>query len=83
MIVATLAGVTSLWLILESPGFRTLQFVTAGVALLVAAYWAGQTCRTLLESLRAKAYDGPEEVSDESVTGFQSPLPIDVDKPAI
>jgi hypothetical protein len=80
-IVSTLAGVTSLWLILESAHWRSLQCITAGVALLVAAYWAGQTYRTLLESLREKAYD-EEDGLEESTPAFHSPLPIDVDKPA-
>ena len=82
VIVSTLAGVTSLWLILESPDWRTLQSITACVALLVAAYWAGQTYRALLDALREKPADELEEDVNESVAGFQSPLPIDVDKPA-
>ena len=69
-IVATLAGVTSLWLMLESPDWRNIQFITACGALLVAAYWAGETCRTLLNSLRIAAYEGPEETA----------LPIDVEE---
>jgi predicted nuclease with TOPRIM domain len=81
-IVATLAGVTSLWLILESADWRSLQCITAGVALLVAAYWTGQTYRTLLQSLRERAYDDvPEDEVEQPVASFHSPLPIDVERP--
>jgi hypothetical protein len=82
VIVSTLAGVTSLWMMLESPDWRTLQFNTACVALLVAAYWAGQTYRALLQALREKAIDDPEDELAETGTGLHSPLPIDVDKPS-
>ena len=60
VIVSTLAGMTSLWLMLESPNWLDMQFITACVSLLVAAYWAGEAFRALLESFRAAAYDGPE-----------------------
>jgi hypothetical protein len=83
VIVSTLAGVTSLWMMLESPDWRTLQFNTACVALLVAAYWAGQTYRALLQALREKAIDDADDESDEPGTGLHSPLPIDIDKRAI
>jgi hypothetical protein len=79
VIVSTLAGVTSLWMILESPDWRTLQAITACVSLLVAAYWAGQTFRALLEALREKADDEPEDDVAGSGAPFHSPLPIDVD----
>lgn len=69
-IVATLAGVTSLWLMLDSPDWRNVQFLTACGALLVAAYWAAEAFRTLLNSMRIKAYEGPEE---------REALPIDVE----
>jgi hypothetical protein len=69
-IVATLAGVTSLWLMLDSPDLRNVQFITACGALLVAAYWAGEAFRTLLNLMRIAAYEGPEETA----------LPIDVEE---
>jgi len=39
--------------------------------LVVAAIWAGETYRTLLQSLRAAAYDGPEDEAEavEEVDG--------------
>jgi hypothetical protein len=82
VIVSTLAGVTSLWLMLESDSWRTLQFNTACVALLVAAYWAGQTYRALLQSLREKPIEDSEEESQSLAAAPHSPLPIDVEKPA-
>ncbi len=81
VIVSTLAGVTSLWLMLNSPDWRDIQFITACLTLLVAAYWAGETCRTLLESLRAASYEGPEAGLDESDVQVPPALPIDVNKP--
>lgn len=78
VIVATLAGVTSLWLMLDSPDWRSVQFVTGCISLLVAAYWAGETYRTLVESLRAAAYDGPAGAVESNA--LQAPeLPIDVE----
>jgi hypothetical protein len=79
VIVGTLAGVTSLWLMLDSPDWRSVQFITGCLSLLVAAYWAGETYRTLVESLRAGAYDGPEAAVG-GTEAFQTPgLPIDVE----
>jgi hypothetical protein len=68
-IVATLAGVTSLWLMLDSPDWRHVQFLTACGALLVAAYWAAEAFRTLLISRRLAAFEAPEDTA----------LPIDVE----
>ena len=73
VIVSTLAGVTSLWLMLDSPDWRTMQFLTACGALMVAVYWAGETFRTLINSMRIK----PHEVTDGE--SGSSALPIDVE----
>jgi hypothetical protein len=80
VIVATLAGMTSIYVMLEAPGWLDLQFITACVSLLVAAYWAGQTYRTMAESFRAAAYDGPEELLENLIDPFRPPLPIDVER---
>jgi hypothetical protein len=45
---------------LEAPSWRDMQFITACGSLLVAAYWAGETYRTMLESFRLASNDGPE-----------------------
>ncbi len=79
VIVCTLAGVTSLWLMLDSPDWYSIQFITACMALLVAAYWAGETFRTLVGSLRAATYDGPEAGLDVPEAIEPTALPIDVE----
>jgi hypothetical protein len=56
-----LAGMTSLWLMLDAGDWRDLQFISACVALVAAAYWAGQTFCELLETFRFATYDGPED----------------------
>jgi hypothetical protein len=79
-IVATLAGMTSVFVMLEAPGWLDLQFITAGVSLLAAAYWARQMYGTMVESFRAASYDGPEELLEHLIDPFRPALPIDVDK---
>jgi hypothetical protein len=79
VIVATLAGMTSLWLMLDSPDWRDVQFITGCMSLLVAAYWAGETYRTLVQSLRAAAYDGPGARQIEAEPSRDLGLPIDVE----
>ncbi|HEX2473532.1 MAG TPA: hypothetical protein VHK01_02230, partial [Lacipirellulaceae bacterium] len=68
VIVSMLAGMTSLWLMLDAGNWRNLQFITACVTLIAAAYWAGQTFCELIETFRAAAYDGPED----KLQGFAS-----------
>jgi len=67
---------TSLWLMLEAANWRDLQFIAACVSLIVAAYWAGEALRALLESRRAAEHDRPEGTGHSSYSGS---LPIDVD----
>lgn len=66
VIVSSLAGMTSLWLMLDSPSWRDIQFITACVSLVAAAYWAGETFREMLESLRAAAYQGSAKPDDDA-----------------
>jgi hypothetical protein len=47
---------------------------------LAAAYWAGQTYRTVIETFRAAAYDGPDDGLNELVEALRHQLPIDIDK---
>jgi len=81
VIVSTLAGVTSLWLMLDSPSWHDIQFITACVSLLVAAIWAGETYRTLVEAFRTAAYDGgtQDDGDDAPVKAEPQALPIDVE----
>jgi hypothetical protein len=79
IIVSTLAGVTSLWLLLESERWLNLQSITACVSMLVAAYWAAETVRTLLNSLRVSTSDETDHEIEELSAKLRSPLPIDLE----
>jgi hypothetical protein len=79
VIVSMLAGMTSLWLMLDAPNWRDIQFIVACVSLVVAAYWAGEAAREMLESFRAAAYDGPSDEHDAMDVYDRAALPIDVD----
>jgi hypothetical protein len=72
VIVSTLAGMTSLLMMLSAPHWKDLQFITACVSLIIAAYWAGQTYAELIDAFRAAAYDGPED----QLQGFADRLPV-------
>jgi hypothetical protein len=74
-----LAGMTSLLLMLESPDWRDMQFITACVSLVGACYWAGQAYRKLCAAFQAASYDGPAAESNKRQETFESQLPIDVD----
>ena len=63
-VVASLAGMTSVWLMMLAPSWRDLQFISACVGLLIAAYWAGQVYSNLVEMQRAGDYDRPEAEDD-------------------
>jgi hypothetical protein len=80
VIVSTLAGVTSLWMMLDSPNFKDIQFITACVSLIVAAIWAGETFRTFAESMRIAASDGPESGNENAEPVTPAALPIDVER---
>jgi hypothetical protein len=81
MIVSTLAGFTSLWLMLDSPHWLTLQFITACVAMLVAAYWAGETLRVLLQTLKVGLPDETDHEIEELSGKLRAQLPIDLVSP--
>ncbi len=72
VIVSTLAGMTSLWLMLDAGNWRSLQFITACISLLVAAWWAGEAFREMLRSMRV-TYVGP------GAGEVDASLPIDVE----
>jgi hypothetical protein len=80
LMIATMAGLASGWLMLKSRDWQSLQFITGGIFLLVAAFWGGQTCRALWGSHRAASYDGPESEWDASLSDDESQLPIDVEE---
>jgi hypothetical protein len=72
VIVSVLAGMTSLWLMLAAPNWRDIQFITACVSLIVAAYWAGEALREMVRWMRI-GHDGFGADSAEDAA-----LPIDV-----
>lgn len=80
VIVSTLAGMTSLWLMLLTPNWRDPQFIAACVGLLVAAYWAGEAFRAMLRSWKAAGYHGGlHDLLQDSGEHQHAGLPIDVE----
>jgi hypothetical protein len=80
MIVSTLAGVTSLWLMLNAKELRSLEFISACVAMLVAAYWAAETLRSLVQTMRVATTDETDAEIEQLAAELRAPLPIDVPK---
>jgi hypothetical protein len=78
VIVSTLAAMTSVWLMIESPDLLHWQFLGACGTMVIAAYWTGQTIRALLETLRVTAPDDTEKEIREISAELQARLPIDV-----
>ena len=80
VIVSTLVGMTSLWLMLLAPKLHDLQFIAACVGLVAAAYWAGEAFRALLRSRKAAAYRGSDDdLLQDSGEHQHAGLPIDVE----
>jgi hypothetical protein len=65
-LVASLAGITSVLLMMLAPSWYDLQFIAACVSLVVAAYWAGQTYGTLVEMAAAGDYEGRQTATKEA-----------------
>ncbi|HVT27319.1 MAG TPA: hypothetical protein VHE81_04810, partial [Lacipirellulaceae bacterium] len=78
--ITTLASGTGLWLMFISPNWRSIQFITACATLLVAACWAGQTCRALWESRRVARHGIPDSDWEALLPDDQAELPIDVEE---
>jgi hypothetical protein len=79
VIVSVLALMTGAWLMLQSPAWRDVQFISACLLILIAAYWSGQTLHTFFASIRAGHYDGPDAEWEAEAGLRSSPLPIDVE----
>ena len=76
-IVSLLAGVTSLYFMLNAPDWQSREFSTACVALIASIYWGQLTLVSLLKAVRVGAFD--EITTDfKSVDKLEPPLPIDV-----
>jgi hypothetical protein len=78
VIVSTLAAMTSVWLMLESPNWMHWQFLAACGIILIAVFWTGKTLRALLETVRAATPDETEKEIREISAELQARLPVDV-----
>jgi hypothetical protein len=84
VIVSTLAAMTSVWLMLQSPSWMHWQFLAACGIILIAVFWTGRTLRALVETVRAATPDETEKEIREISAELQARLPVDVldDTPA-
>jgi len=84
LIVAALAGFTSIYLMLEAPSWLSVRFGSGCVALTVAFVWVFFTFRSLADTFRARSYEGLTAMDEESVREdpWSPRLPIDVERPA-
>jgi hypothetical protein len=77
-IIAMLAATVSLYFFLAAPGWQSLEFATASVALLAAINWGRLTLGSLIQGVRAGAFDDYDTQFAE-VELSEEKLPIDVD----
>jgi hypothetical protein len=78
VIVSALAAMTSVWLMLQAPAWTDWQFLGGCLAMVIAAIWAGETFRMLLESFRIAAVDETDEEIKDISAELQARLPIDL-----
>ena len=79
IIIATLAGTTSLYLMLLAPSWHDVRFISACVSLAASAYYLYLTIATLIDSVRSSIFEELEH--DLSEVDLWSPqLPIDVEQ---
>ena len=79
IIIAMLAGMTSLYLMLLAPSWHDVQFVSACVSLGASGYYLLLTITTLIDSVRASVFEELEQDLTE-VDPWHPPLPIDVER---
>jgi hypothetical protein len=78
VIVTALAASVAVYLLLNSPTWRSLAFAAGCAAAFASLYWGMLTMGTLLKGFQLGAFDDyEEEVADEN--SLNPPLPIDVD----
>jgi hypothetical protein len=81
IIIATLAGTASLYLMLLAPSWWDLRCISAGVSLAASAYYLFLTITTLIDSVRASVFEELEnDLTD--VDPWHPPLPIDIERDA-
>jgi hypothetical protein len=78
LIIAMLAGTASLYFFLAAPGWESLEFATASVALLASVYWGRLTFGSLVQAVRVGAFDDNDTPFAE-VGSVSEQLPIDVE----
>jgi hypothetical protein len=77
-IVALLGAAVGFYLLLDAPGWKSLQFAAGCVAAFAALYWGKLTFSTLIQGIRIGAFDHfDEEIDPEKA--LHPPLPIDVE----
>lgn len=76
-VIALLGAAVGIYLLLDAPGWKSLQFASGCLAAVIALYWGKLTFSTLIEGIRLGAFDDDEkEIAPAS--SLRPPLPIDV-----
>jgi hypothetical protein len=79
IIIATLAALTSLYLMLLSSTWWDVRFLSACVSLAASLYYAFLTITTLIDSVRASVFEELEhDLADDDP--WSPPLPIDIER---
>jgi uncharacterized coiled-coil DUF342 family protein len=76
-VIAVLAIFVGLYLLIYSPGWRSLQFAGACVAWTAALYWTKRSFSSLIQAIRLGAFQNYDDEGDDAAN---PPLPIDVDR---
>ena len=79
-IVALLGASAGLYLLLDAPGWNSLQFAGGCVAAFAAIYWGKLTLGSLIKGIQVGAFEDIDEDVDP-VKSLHPPLPIDVERP--
>jgi hypothetical protein len=80
-IVALLGASAGLYLLLDAPEWKSLQFAAGCVATIAALYWGGLTLGALIKGTRVGAFENVDDDDDrDPVQSLRPPLPIDVER---
>ena len=74
-VIAVLAVLSGVYLFVYAPGWRSLQFASACVAMLAGLYWTKLSVGSLIQAIRLGAFQNFDDDEDP----VHPPLPIDVD----
>ena len=78
-IVSLLGASVGLYLLIDAPDWKSLQFAAGCVATFAAIYWGKLTLGTLIKGIRLGAFEDFDEEVDPVKT-LHPPLPIDVER---